>query len=409
MSTMEERFIRYCKMNTRSNEASNTVPTTPEQVLFAKMLLEELIALGFEDVSYSEDSGFVMASVPANIDYEVPTIGFIAHYDTADFNSEQIKPRKIENYQGNDIVLNDELDVVMRISSFPNLTNYIGHDLIVTDGTTLLGADDKAGLVEIMHSMIHLMEHPEIKHGKLRIAFGPDEEIGRGADRFDVKAFGADFAYTMDGSRLGELQYESFNAAQATIHLKGVSVHPGTAKDTMINTAKLAIEFDQHLPAHEVPELTEHYEGFYLLHNLETTIEVGSMTYIIRDHDRKLFEQRKQKMLDIASSMNKKYQMPVVTVDLFDQYYNMGEIISKNMRSVDLAKEAMEALNIRPIIEPIRGGTDGSKISFMGVPTPNIFVGGENFHGKYEFASLNDMQKAVDVIVKIAELNVQNA
>lgn len=407
METMEARFIRYCKMNTRSDEQSETIPSTAQQVLFAQNLYQELIDLGFAEVTYLEDSGFVMASVLANTDQPVPTIGFIAHYDTADFNSENIQPQKIKNYQVTDLVLNENLGVVMRVADFPNLKNYRGHDLIVTDGTTLLGADDKAGMVEIIEAMLYLMKHPEIKHGKIRIAFGPDEEIGRGADHFDVEKFGAAFAYTMDGSRLGELQYESFNAAAAMVYLKGVSVHPGTAKNKMINTAKLAIEFDQHLPAEDVPELTEHYEGFYLLGNLETTIEEGKMTYIIRDHDRKLFEQRKQKMLDIASSMNDKYQRIVAKVEMFDQYYNMGEIISKDMRSVNLAKQAMEALGIKPLVEPIRGGTDGSKISFMGVPTPNIFVGAENFHGKYEFASLNDMQKAVDVIIKIAELNAQ--
>ncbi len=407
METMEARFIRYCKINTRSDEQSETIPSTAQQVIFAKNLYQELIDLGFAEVTYSEDSGFVMASVLANTDQPVPTIGFIAHYDTADFNSENIQPQKIENYQATDVVLNENLGIVMQVADFPNLRNYRGHDLIVTDGTTLLGADDKAGIVEIIEAMLYLMKHPEIKHGKIRMAFGPDEEIGRGADHFDVEKFGADFAYTMDGSRLGELQYESFNAAAATVYLKGVSVHPGTAKNKMINTAKLAIEFDQQLPAEEVPEMTEHYEGFYLLSHLETTVEEGKMTYIIRDHDRKLFEQRKQKMLDIASSMNNKYQRTVAKVDLFDQYYNMGEIISKDMRSVNLAKQAMEALGIKPLVEPIRGGTDGSKISFMGVPTPNIFVGAENFHGKYEFASLNDMQKAVEVIVKIAELNAQ--
>ena len=371
------------------------------------MLYQELIELGFEEVEYFEETGFVMASLPANIDKDVATIGFIAHIDTADFNSENINPRKIEYYDGRDIVLNEALDIVMRVSEFENLNNYIGHDLIVTDGTTLLGADDKAGIVEIIEAMLYLKEHPEIKHGKLRMAFGPDEEIGRGADHFDVKAFAADFAYTMDGSVLGELQYESFNAASAKITLKGVSVHPGTAKDKMINTAKLAFEFDAQLPAHEVPEKTEGYQGFYLLHNLKTSIEDGEMVYIIRDHDKASFEARKAKILEIAKSMNDKYQKPVVEVELTDQYYNMGDVISKDMTSVELAKTAMLELGITPIIEPIRGGTDGSKISFMGIPTPNIFVGGENFHGKYEFASLNDMRKAVQVIVKIAELNAQ--
>lgn len=407
MENLKQRFIRYAKINTRSDEASTAIPSTPAQVEFAKMLAQELKDLGLSEVVHNLENGFVTATLPSNVDKDVETIGFIAHFDTADFESEHVNPQVIENYDGKDIVLNQAQDIVMKVADFPNLKNYVGHTLITTDGTTLLGADDKAGLSEIIEAMIYLLDHPEIKHGEVRVAFGPDEEIGRGADHFDAPGFRAKFAYTMDGGPLGELEYESFNAAQAKISLQGVSVHPGTAKDKMINASLLAMEFHNHLPAHEVPEKTEGYEGFFLLTGMNSTIDAAEMTYIIRDHDRSKFEARKALILEIAEKINEKYQVDRVKVDMFDSYYNMGEIISKDMKSVDLAKQAMANLNITPDIHPIRGGTDGSKISFMGIPTPNLFTGGENYHGRYEFASLDNMMKARDLIVEIIKLNAE--
>lgn len=406
METLLERFIRYAKINTRSNEESESIPSSPNQVEFAKQLTQELIDLGFNEVEYNPKNAYVTATIPNNTDYTPDVIGFIAHYDTADFNADNINPRIIENYDGNDIVLNPNL--TMTTVSFPRLLDLKGHTLIVTDGTTLLGADDKAGLVEIMEAMIYLIQHPEIKHGEIRVAFGPDEEIGRGANRFDAKNFRAKFAYTMDGSVLGELEYESFNAAVAKIDLKGVSVHPGSAKDTMINTAKLAMEFDALLPQHEVPEHTENYEGYYFLMDLQTKIDSGSMVYIIRDHDKQKFLERKQTLLDNVEFLNRKYKAERFKIELKDQYYNMAEVIEKDMKSVDLALRAMENLNIQSHVRPIRGGTDGSKISFMGIPTPNIFTGGDNYHGPYEYVSVDVMKKAVEVILEIVKINAEN-
>jgi tripeptide aminopeptidase len=407
METLLERFIRYCKINTRSDESSDTVPSTQAQVEFAKLLVNDLNTLGFSEVEYNPSNGFVTASILSNVDYDVDTIGFIAHFDTASFNSENIQPQIIENYDGNNIVLNPKLNKVLDTITFPNLKNYVGHTLITTDGTTLLGADDKAGLVEIIEAMIYLLEHPEIKHGEVRIAFGPDEEIGRGANLFDAPNFRAKFAYTMDGSKIGELEYESFNAAKAVVELSGVSVHPGTAKNQMVNCAKLAFEFDSLLPQNEVPEHTENYEGFYLLHDMKTEIDNGVMTYIIRDHNKEKFLARKQMFIDNVNYLNNKYKCDYFKLTLSDSYYNMREVIEKDMKCVDLAKQAMINLDIVPIIKPIRGGTDGSKISFMGIPTPNIFTGAENYHGPFEFASLNDMQKAIEVIVEIVRLNAE--
>lgn len=405
METLLERFIRYCKINTRSDESSTSVPTTQSQLEFAKMLKQDLIELGFSEVEYLERNGFVTATVPSNSSKQLDTLGFIAHIDTADYEANNINPLIHENYQGQVIELKN--GVKLDPDMFPNLKNYIGHTLVTADGLTLLGADDKAGLVEIIEAMKYLIDHPEIEHGEIRIAFGPDEEIGRGADLFDAKHFRAKYAYTLDGSVLGELEYESFNAAKAVVTLTGVSVHPGTAKNQMINAAKLAMEFDRLLPANEVPEHTEKYEGFYLLHDLVTTIGEGSMTYIIRDHDRKKFDARKQTFLDNAEYLNQKYKAERFKVELQDSYYNMREVIEKDMKPVDLAKQAMENLGITPIIKAIRGGTDGSKISFMGIPTPNLFTGAENYHGPYEFASLKNMQKAIDVILEIVKLNAQ--
>ena len=407
METLLERFIRYCKINTRSNEKSNTVPSSDNQVIFDKMLTQELVDLGFDEVNYNPDNGFVSATIKSNVEHEVDTIGFIAHYDTADFNSENIQPRIIENYDGNPIVLNETTGLVSDPTMFLHLKELVGHTLIVTDGTTLLGADDKAGVVEIIEAMLILKNNPDLKHGEIRIAFGPDEEIGRGANLFDAANFRAKFAYTLDGAKRGELEYESFNAAAAIIELHGVSVHPGTAKDKMINCAKLAMEFDALLPANEVPEHTEHYEGFFLLHDMETTIDHGKMTYIIRDHDKEKFLARKERMLKNANYLNEKYGAERFVVKMKDSYYNMREVIEKDMKPVELAKQAMVACDVEPIIQPIRGGTDGSKISFMGIPTPNLFTGGGNYHGPYEYASLDDMQKAVEVIVKLVQLNAE--
>ena len=405
METLLERFIRYVKINTRSDHNSETVPSSPNQIEFAKMLKQDLMDLGLSEVELNPNNGFVTATLPSNVDDAVDPIGFIAHYDTADFNAENIQTRLIENYDGSTILLNPNRK--MDPLEFPRLKDLLGHTLIVTDGTTLLGADDKAGLVEILEAMKYYLMHPELKHGEVRVAFGPDEEIGRGADRFDAQNFRAKFAYTMDGSVLGELEYESFNAAAATVKLTGVSVHPGTAKDTLINTAKLAFEFDALLPQAEVPEHTAHYEGYYFLHDLETKIDEGTMHYIIRDHDKEKFLKRKQTLLDNAEFLNKKYGAKRFEVTLKDQYYNMAEVIEKDMTSVHLALKAMENLGIQSHVQPIRGGTDGSKISFMGIPTPNLFTGGDNYHGPYEYASLDVMHKAVEVIKEIIKLQAQ--
>jgi tripeptide aminopeptidase len=407
METMLERLIRYCKVNTRSDESSKSVPSTPAQVEFAKMLANELSLMGLSEVVHRLDNGFVTATLPSNTEHAVDTLGFIAHFDTADFNSENIQPQVIENYDGQDILLSKELDVVMSVDKFPNLKNYVGHTLVTTDGTTLLGADDKAGIVEIIEAMQYFIAHPEVKHGEIRVAFGPDEEIGRGANLFDATDFRARYAYTLDGSVMGELEYESFNAASAKVTLHGVSVHPGTAKDKMVNTSKLALEFDSMLPQDDVPEKTEGYQGFFLLSEMKTTIEEGHMSYIIRDHDKEKFLLRKQLMLDNAKDMNVKYGATRVVIDMNDSYYNMAEVISKDFKPVELAKEAMANLGITPLIKPIRGGTDGSKISFMGIPTPNLFTGAENFHGKFEFASKEVMEKAVSVIIEIVQLNAR--
>lgn len=402
---MLERFIKYVKFETRSDAYSNTIPSTPSQYEFAKMLAKDLEELGLENV-YINKYCFVNATLPSNIDKKVPTIGFIAHIDTADFEARNINPQIVRNYNGEDIVLNKELNKIMKVSDFPNLKNYIGKTLITTDGTTLLGADDKAGMVEIVEALKYLIEHPEIPRGTIKVAFGPDEEIGKGADNFNVKEFGADFAYTMDGGPIGELQYESFNAAQITYTIEGVSVHPGTAKDKMVNANLIATKLAALFPEKEVPEHTSGYEGFYLLHNVESRIEKATMTYIIRDFDKEKFLERKKYCEEVASIINEKYGK-VVSYEMHDQYYNMGDIIKKDMRSVDIAKEAMLNLGITPLIRAIRGGTDGSKISYMGLPTPNIFVGGENFHGEYEFGCLEDMLKARDTIIEIVRLNAK--
>ena len=402
--TMLERFLGYVKFKSRSDAASTTIPSTPEQKDFLRMLKGQLEELNLSDIELNEENWFLTATLPANTDKPYDKIGFISHVDTADFNVEGINPQVIENYDGEDIVLNKELNVVMSKAEFPNLSNYKGLTLITTDGTTLLGADDKAGITEIVEAIKYLSEHPEIEHGDIRIAFGPDEEIGRGADHFDAKGFATDYAFTMDGGVLGELEYESFNAAQAKFKIKGVSVHPGTAKGKMINASLIASEIIEMFPKDEVPEKTEGYEGFYFLDEMKSNCEEGEVVYIIRDHDKAKFLAKKEFVKELVEKINKKYGREVVKLELKDEYYNMGEIIKDHMYVVDIAKQAMENLGIKPLIKPIRGGTDGSKISYMGIPTPNIFVGGENFHGQYEFSCLEHMEKAADTIVEIAKL-----
>lgn len=399
-----DRFIRYVKKETRSDEASTTVPSTPSQTEFLKDLVEELVELGYQDVRLNPKNSFVTATIPATTTKEVPVVGFIAHVDTADFEARNVQPQFNENYDGEAIVLDKEGKFVLSPKDFPNLKNYVGKTLITTDGTTLLGADDKAGVSEIVTAGAYLLAHPEIEHGKIRVAFGPDEEIGRGADLFDVEEFGCDFAYTMDGGPVGELEYESFNAAQAEITFQGKNVHPGTAKDTMVNALELARQFQNALPEFEVPEHTSGREGFYHLMYANGVVEEAKLVYIIRDHDRTLFEAKKAYLQLVADRLNASLDSNRISIDMKDQYYNMAEIIEKDFRAVEVAQKAMENLSITPIIEPIRGGTDGSKISFMGLPTPNIFAGGENFHGRYEFVAVESMEKARDVIIEIAQL-----
>lgn len=400
-----DRFIRYAQINTRSDSNSTTIPSTPSQWDFVVMLKKELEDIGCVDVFTNPDNGFVMATLKGNTEKNVSPIGFISHVDTADFNAENIQPQIIDNYDGGIIMLDSSTNTTLDPVVFPNLKNYVGHTLITTDGTTLLGADDKAGITAIIEALRFLVAHPEIKHGDVRVAFGPDEEIGVGANRFDVKAFNTDFAYTVDGSYKGQIEYECFNAASATVNITGISVHPGTAKDKMINAFKLAMEFDAHLPQDEVPEKTSGREGFFLCASMSSTIEDATMHYIIRDHDKTKFLAKKAKMLEIKELLSKKYPKAKIEVILKDSYYNMADKIKEDMRSVDLAQEAMHALNITPIIEPIRGGTDGSKITFMGINTPNLFTGGENFHGKYEFLSVDDGLACVQTIVKMIELH----
>lgn len=406
---LQERLIRYAKVNTQSNENNTTVPTTEGQLELAQMLIEELKTIGMSDVTMDEN-GYVFATLPANTTKDVPTIGFLAHLDTAtDFTGENVQPQVWENYDGKDLTLNKNLDIHMTAVDNPELLNYVGHTLITTDGTTLLGADNKAGIAEIMTAMEFLINNDDIKHGDIRVGFTPDEEIGRGPHHFDVDAFKAKFAYTVDGGPLGELQYESFNAAQAKITFKGNNVHPGTAKDKMVHAAKMATEFIQALPEKEAPEHTEGYEGFYHLLTIDGDVEATSLHYIIRDFDRDQFEARKQTMTTILQDMQTKYGTENISYEITDQYYNMREKIEPVKEVVTLAEDAMKQLDITPIIEPIRGGTDGSQLSYMGLPTPNIFTGGENFHGKYEFISVQNMEKAVQVLVRICALFEKNA
>lgn len=397
-----ERFINYTKFDTQSAEDSQTVPSTPKQLIFAKYLKEELEREGLEDVEM-DSMGYIYATLPSNTKKDAPTIGFISHYDTAlDASGANIKARIVKNYDGGDIELSP--GIVSSPKKFPELLQHKGEDLIVTDGTTLLGADDKAGIAEIVQAMCYLRDHPEIKHGKIRVGFNPDEEIGMGAHHFDVEKFGCQWAYTMDGGDIGDLEYENFNAASAKITIKGVSVHTGYAKGKMINAARLACEFNNQIPETEIPETTEDYEGFYHLLSISGHCEEAKLAYIIRDHDRKKFEARKDFMERIAKDMNEKYGKGTVTIDIKDQYYNMKEKIDPNMYVIDIVLKAMQESRVTPKVEPIRGGTDGAQLSFRGLPCPNIFAGGVNFHGPYEFVSVQVMEKAVNVIVKICEI-----
>lgn len=396
-----ERLTRYAKIDTESDYRSETTPSTMKQFDLLHVLKDELAEIGLTEISLDEN-GYLFATLPANTDKNVPTLGFLAHVDTtADFTGKNVKPTRIDNYDGSAIQLNENL--VMSPEYFPNLKNYIGQTLITTDGTTLLGADDKAGIAEIVTAMEYLVANPEIKHGKLRVAFTPDEEIGRGPHKFDVEAFNATYAYTLDGGPLGELQYESFNAAGVKVTTTGTSVHPGSAKDKMVNATTMAIKFQNEMPKDAVPEKTDGYEGFIHLMSFDGHIEHAELRYIIRDHDRAKFEEKKAFMQQVAEKMQAEHGADALSIVIEDQYYNMGEKIEPVMEIVDIAKEAMHKLGITPIIEPIRGGTDGSQLSYMGLPTPNIFAGGENMHGKYEYVSAETMVKATEVILEIVQ------
>lgn len=404
-----ERFTSYVQLDTQSNEDSTTCPSTSGQLVLAQKLAEELKAIGLTEVNI-DANGYLMATLPSNSDKQVPVIGFLAHLDTAtDFTGAGVKPQIVENYDGGDIILNEALSIVLSPQAFPELASYKGHTLITTDGTTLLGADDKAGIAEIMTAMDYLVKHPEIKHGKIRVAFTPDEEIGRGPHKFDVASFGAKFAYTMDGGPVGELQYESFNAAAAKITINGTNVHPGTAKGKMVNSLKIAMELNGRLPAEEAPEHTDGRDGFYHLLSMEGDVEETRLYYIIRDFDRDVFERRKENLRGIIKGLQSQYGEQSIMLDMYDQYYNMKDKIEPVKQIIDIAKQAMDKLGIEPLIQPIRGGTDGSQLSYMGLPTPNIFAGGENFHGKFEYVSVEAMEKAAQVIVEIARLFEQQS
>tara|TARA_R110000868_G_scaffold91812_6_gene254474 strand:+ start:309 stop:1547 length:1239 start_codon:yes stop_codon:yes gene_type:complete len=402
-----KRFISYVTIDTQSNPESESTPSTKKQWDLANKLAEELKLIGLEDVSI-DDNSYIMATLPSNVNHNVPTIGFISHFDTSpDFTGTNVKPQIIEHYNGKDIVLNAEQDIVLSPDYFEDLLLYKGQTLITTDGTTLLGADDKAGICEIVTAMEYLMEHPEIKHGKIRVGFTPDEEIGRGAHKFDVKKFGADWAYTMDGSQVGELEYENFNAASAVVKVKGKIVHPGYAKGKMINSMYIAQEFINSLPRLETPEHTEGYEGFFHLTSIKGEVDETVLQYIIRDHNKRHFEARKDVMQKLANELNKQYGRDVFEISIKDQYFNMKEKVEPVIHIVDIAEEAMKRLHIKPLIKAIRGGTDGSQLSYMGLPCPNIFAGGHNFHGRYEYVPVESMIKATEVICKIAELTAK--
>lgn len=402
--TLVERFLKYVSFDTQSSEETDVTPSTPGQMVFAQYLKEELETLGLQEVSL-DDNGYLFATLPANTDAEVPVVGFIAHMDTSpDMSGKHVAPRIVNNYDGTDIVLCEKDNIILSPVQFPELLEHKGEDLIVTDGHTLLGADDKAGIAEIVSAIVYLQEHPEIKHGKIRIGFNPDEEIGLGAHKFDVEKFACDWAYTMDGGEVGELEFENFNAASAKLTFKGRNVHPGYAKNKMINSLRLANRFISFLPGHEAPEHTEGYEGFYHLIGMSGDVEQTTVSYIIRDHDRARFESRKAEMQRLTDLVNAEYGETVVTLELKDQYYNMRQQIEPVMHVIDIPFKAMEEAGVTPHVKAIRGGTDGAQLSFKGLPCPNIFAGGLNFHGRYEFVPVQSMEKAMNVIVKIAEL-----
>ena len=402
---LTKRFLKYVSFDTQSSDSSETTPSTPKQMIFAEYLRDELINIGLQDVEL-DANGYLYATLPSNTDKPVPTIGFIAHMDTSpDCSGKDVKPRIIEKYDGTDIVLSE--GIITSPKKFPELLQHIGEDLIVTDGHTLLGADDKAGIAEIVQAMVYLMEHPEIKHGTIRVGFNPDEEIGLGAHKFDVEKFGCQFAYTMDGSEVGEIEFENFNAASAKITITGCSVHPGYAKNKMVNAARIATELAQMLPQDETPETTEGYEGFFHLIGISGGCEQASLSYIIRDHDRQIFEARKNKVQEIVASINEKYGSGTAQLELKDQYYNMREKVEPMMYVIDIAKQAVEASGATPKIKAIRGGTDGAQLSFMGLPCPNIFAGGLNFHGPHEFCPVQSMQKAMMTVVNIARITAE--
>ncbi|WIF96182.1 peptidase T [Caminicella sporogenes] len=404
MEKLIDRFLKYVKMETTSNSESQTCPSTNSQLDFARVLVEELKEIGLKDASV-DSNGYVMATLPANTDRDIPTIGFIAHMDTSpDMTAKNVNPQIIKNYDGSDLVLNSEKNIVLSPKDFPELKKYIGEDLITTDGTTLLGADDKAGIAEIITAIEYLVNNPEIEHGTVKVAFTPDEEIGRGADKFDVEKFGADFAYTIDGGEIGELEYENFNAAYAKVKIKGRNVHPGSAKNKMINSILIAMKFNSMLPSNEIPAHTEGYEGFYHLNDISGNVEETTLYYIIRDHDRDKFEEKKRKLMKVAEYLNDDIGEKVIEVEMKDQYYNMKEKIKPVIHIVEIAEKAMKEVGVTPIIKPIRGGTDGARLSYMGLPCPNIFTGGHNFHGKFEYIPIKSMKKAVEVIIKIIKL-----
>lgn len=406
MEKVEERLIRYAEIDTQSDPENEQCPTTEKQWNLARLLAKELEKLGLQEVSI-DDHAYVMATLPANTDKNIPTIGFIAHMDTApDFTSEKVRPQMYKNYDGGDIILNKEQNIVMSPADFEELPGYKGQTLITTDGTTLLGADDKAGIAEIIAAIEYLMEHPEIEHGKIRIAFNPDEEVGRGAHLFDVEKFDTQWAYTLDGGQVGELEFENFNAAGAKVIVQGVSVHPGTAYHTMVNSMLIASEFIASLPAEETPQETREYEGFFHLYQMSGNVDKTVLQYIIRDHNKTLFEEKKVRFMKKAEAINKKYGS-VLKVEMKDQYFNMRKKIESQMHIVEIAEEAMKALEIKPIVRAIRGGTDGAQLSFKGLPCPNLFTGGHNYHGRYEYIPVESMYKAVDVIVKIVELTAK--
>ncbi len=399
-----DRFLKYVRFDTQSDEQSGVCPSTAKQMVFAEYLKKELEEIGLEEITLDEH-GYLFATLPANTDAEVPVVGFIAHMDTSpDYSGKDVNPRIVSAYDGGDIVLSEELGIVTSPKKFPELLNHVGEDLVVTDGTTLLGADDKAGIAEIVSAMVYLKQHPEIKHGKIRVGFNPDEEIGMGAHLFDVEKFGCDWAYTMDGGEVGELEFENFNAASAHVIVKGLNVHPGYAKNKMINSNYIAAEFVRSMPLLETPEQTDGYEGFFHLMSMQGTVEKTELTYIIRDHDRKRFEERKQYVQKLVEQFNKKYGEGTVSAEVSDQYYNMREVVEPSMHIIDVAQQAMQDCGIPCEVKAIRGGTDGAQLSFKGLPCPNIFAGGLNFHGRHEFIPVASLTKAMNTIVRICEL-----